>query len=175
MTDSPENPGAGARNEPETRGVCADARPAGRPAVTRLWAGAILLACLSLLGTAAYLKPNPRGFGTHQQLWGQGPCGMLILTGLPCPTCGMTTAFAYTVRGQWLRAFWAQPAGFIFALGTAALAVICVRTLVHGRWPRWNFARLNPHYLFLAILVLLLGAWAFKIAVGLADHTLPYR
>lgn len=102
--------------------------------VVRWWAALVLLSCLGLLGLAAWLKPDPRGYGTHEQ-FGSGPCGMIIVTGYPCPTCGMTTAFAHTVRGQWYRAFMAQPAGFVAALGTIAAAVVAVWALATGRWP----------------------------------------
>ena len=141
---------------------------------TRALAGLILLGCLAILGLAAWLKPDPRGYGTHTQL-GTGPCGALIMTGYPCPTCGMTTAFAHTVRGQWLRAFWVQPAGFALGLGTIALAGITGWTVLSGRWPRRRVRFITPYRLFLGLLVLLLASWAFKIAVGLADGTLPYR
>jgi hypothetical protein len=140
----------------------------------RTAAGLVLLGCLAILSLAAWLKPDPRGFGTHAQL-GTGPCGALVMTGYPCPTCGMTTAFAHTVRGQWLRAFWVQPAGFVLALGTLVVAGIAVWTVICGRWPRPNMRFMTPYRLFLGLLVLLLAGWAFKIVVGLADGTLPYR
>ncbi len=150
-------------------------QPASRRAGVRFWAALVLLGCLTVLGIAAYLKPDQRGYGTHERLFHTGPCGMLVMTGLPCPACGMTTAFAHTARGQWLRALCVQPAGFILALATIGLAGICVWTLASGRWPRTTFWLINPYRLFLALLVLLVGAWAFKIVVGLADHSLPYR
>ena len=107
------------------------------------------------------------------QQFGTGPCGMLIQTGLPCPTCGMTTAFAHTVRGQWLRASWAQPAGFILALATIACAVVAGWVLVTGRWPVVSFMWLTPFRLFTALLILLLGGWGFKLITGLLDGSLP--
>ena len=134
----------------------------------------ILLGCLAVLAAAAYLEPDDRGFGTHEQL-GTGPCGMLIVTGYPCPTCGMTTAFAYAVRGQLLRAFWAQPAGFVLALGTIALTGVSIWTIVRGRWPHVRLWFVTPYRLFLGLLVLLLGSWVFKIVAGLIDGSLPYR
>lgn len=158
------------------------ARPAvgigPRPFTTRLIALGIFAACGAVLTIAALLEPDPRGFGTHQQLrlFGQaGPCGMLIVTGLPCPTCGMTTSFAHFIRGHWARSIWAQPAGFVLALSTAALALVSVVTVVRGRWPRMPWWRIPPHHLFLGLLVLLLGGWAFKIAAGLSDGSLPYH
>jgi hypothetical protein len=134
----------------------------------------MLAACCAILGVSAYLKPDPRGFGTHVQLW-TGQCGVLIMTGYPCPTCGMTTAFAHTVRGQWWRAFLVQPAGFILVVGVIGAAGVCGWTLVRGRWPRVRLPFVTPYRLFFALLVLLLGSWAFKIVVGLAQGVLPYR
>ena len=145
-----------------------------KSARTRTAAGLVLLGCLAILSLAAWLKPDPHGFGTHAQL-GTGPCGALVMTGYPCPTCGMTTAFAHTVRGQWLRAFWVQPAGFVLALGTIALGGVAGWTVLYGRWPRLRLRFVTPYRLFLGLLVLLLGGWAFKIVVGLAEGTLPYR
>jgi len=100
---------------------------------------------------------------------------MLIMTGYPCPTCGMTTAFAHFVRGQWLRALWVQPAGFVLAAATVGVALVALWTLVRGRWPRILLpAFITPYRLFLTLLLLLLGSWAFKIVTGLATHTLPF-
>ncbi len=127
-----------------------------------------------MLTVAAWLPPDARGYGTHARL-GSGPCGFLVMTGYPCPTCGMTTAFAHTVRGQWWRAVWAQPAGFVLALATLGGVAFSVSALAVGRWPRVAWIRSRPFWLFLGLLVVLLGGWAFKIATGLLDHSLPYR
>jgi len=75
----------------------------------------------------------------------------------------MTTAFAHTVRGQWLRAFLAQPAGFVLALATILTAGGCVYVLATGRWPmRWAMW-LTPYRLFFGLLVVLLAGWTFKL------------
>jgi hypothetical protein len=139
----------------------------------------VLLGCLSVLGVAVWLKPDPRGYGTHEQLhWGRyvtGPCGMMVVTGYPCPTCGMTTAFAHTVRLQWVRAFRAQPAGLVLAIGTIATAVAAGYALVAGRWPVRLAVWLSPYRLFFGLLGVLLGGWAFKLVTGLMYGTLPVR
>ena len=138
----------------------------------RLAAVFVLLACCGILGLAAWLTPNEQGYGTHEQL-GFGRCGMLVTTGLPCPTCGMTTAFAYAVRRRLIRAFLAQPAGFLLALATAVAALGAAWTVVTGRMPPVRVPFIMPYRLFFGLLVLLLGSWAFKIVVGLASGTLP--
>jgi len=82
----------------------------------------VALGALALLGVAAALQPNPRGLGTHEQL-GLRACGFHERTGYPCPTCGMTTAFAYAARGRLVEAFVVQPAGALLALGCLVVAV----------------------------------------------------
>ena len=42
-----------------------------------------------------------------------------------------------------------------------------------GRWPVVNLFWVTPFRLFLALLVLLLGGWGFKLVVGLLDGSLP--
>jgi len=138
----------------------------------RLFAALALLTCCALLGMAAWLTPDERGYGTHQQL-GFGKCGMLVTTGLPCPTCGMTTAFAYTVRGRLTRAFLAQPAGFFLAVVTVVGALAAGWVVVAGRMPPIRVPILTPYRLFFGLLVLLVGSWAFKVLVGLLNGTLP--
>ncbi len=140
---------------------------------TRIIATLTLGICATLLTIAARLTPDARGFGTHQQL-GLGACGMLLTTGLPCPTCGMTTAFAYAVRGDLAGAAWAQTGGLVLALFTIALVPYSLTALVLGRWPFMRqLARIPPYWVFLALLTVLLGGWAIKLLLGLVTHTLP--
>ena len=136
----------------------------------------LLVLVLSLAAVLVGLKltPDPRGYGTHEQL-GSAPCGFLLVTGYPCPTCGMTTAFCHAVRGRWLAAVRVQPAGFVFALATALAGILGACALLVGRWPGWVFRWLNSPWLFVGLLTVLLGGWASKLALGLIDGTLPVR
>ncbi len=70
------------------------ARSEASPAMRRMVAGAIWAACSVVLGIAAWLTPSPSGMGTHTQL-NLPQCGWIVMMDLPCPTCGMTTAFAF--------------------------------------------------------------------------------
>ncbi len=82
---------------------------------------ALLVAAAGLAGLlvlARWLAPDPRGFGTHTQM-GLKACAYLTTTGQLCPTCGMTTAFAWLVRGRIDRSWQANPAG-------CAIAILCV-------------------------------------------------
>lgn len=86
----------------------------------RAWAGAAALGCLSVLALAATLSPNPAGHGTHTQLasW-MTPCAWPAVFGIPCPTCGMTTAFAHAADGNVVAALRTQPFGGLLAIGLA--------------------------------------------------------
>ena len=72
------------------------------------------LGLLVVFGVACCLRPDPRGFGTHTQL-GLPPCAFKVVTGNPCPTCGMTTSFAWFARGRLDRSWRANPAGSVLA------------------------------------------------------------
>src|ERR1043165_7524101 len=89
---------------------------------TRLWCSFIFAICAAMLGIALYLKPDPLhlGAGTHQQL-GLPPCGFFQTTGIPCPTCGCTTAVTWFAHASPLKSFLTQPFGFAVALLAALL------------------------------------------------------
>lgn len=144
-------------------------------------AAAVLVPCLVLLGLAIWLRPDSARFGTHKQLGmllGQHPlppCTMITFFGYPCPTCGMTTAFAHTVRAQFISAFIAQPAGLFLALLTIATAVGSARVLFTGRPFEFRSRRLSAGWGAVIIVAILLAGWAFKLILGLISGTLPAR
>jgi len=71
-------------------------------------------ASLWVLILATRLTPSPDGLGTHTQL-GLPPCAFYQNFGIPCPTCGMTTSFAWFVRGNLAASFYVQPMGTVLA------------------------------------------------------------
>jgi hypothetical protein len=42
-------------------------------------------------------------------------CGFKILTGVPCPTCGLTRALCHALRGDWAASLSYHPAGIPLA------------------------------------------------------------
>jgi hypothetical protein len=86
----------------------------------------------------------------------------------------MTTAFAHAVRGQWLAAFHAQPAGFLLALVTMIVAVFSLGVVISGRVWAINWYRISPGRTVVAAVAVVLLAWAYKIVAGLMAGTLPY-
>src|ERR671923_1925965 len=75
------------------------------------------------LVVARLLHPSPTGIGTHEQL-GLPPCPFLLLTGIPCPSCGLTTSFAHAARLEFLSSLTIQPFGLIaFCLTLLAIPI----------------------------------------------------
>ncbi|MEM1445906.1 MAG: DUF2752 domain-containing protein [Planctomycetota bacterium] len=136
---------------------------------TRTVSLAVMAAGIAVLAVAAWLDANPRGLGTHTQL-GWAPCGFESRTGLPCATCGMTTATTLAANGQLLSSLRVQPGGFLFAL-SAGLTVII------GGWSAWTGRSLKPIALALvkpkaliSIGVVILLAWSYRVADALLGN-----
>ncbi len=90
-------------------------------------------AMVILLATARTLTPDPRGYGTHEQL-GLSACGFARLTGCRCPTCGMTTSWSHAARGNASGALAANGGGAVlFVLAAAAIPWLIASAIV-GQW-----------------------------------------
>lgn len=117
------------------------------------------------LGVAAFLAPDPSGMGTHRGL-GYGDCPFVIAHGFACPTCGMTTAFAHTVRGQWISAFHAQPMGWLLAVAAMVVVGMSVLGFLTGASVGINWYRVSPIGVAVAMVVLCALSWGYKVAIG---------
>lgn len=95
----------------------------------RIAAAVVAVGILAVLVTAASLTPSDRGLGTHKQL-GLSECSWIVSMGKPCPTCGMTTAFAGAANLRPLESVRAQP---FAAVGTLACAAVFWGA-VHMAW-----------------------------------------
>ena len=116
-------------------------------------AGAILIA-------AHLLLPDPTGYGTHEQMF-LLPCIFRWATGLPCPFCGMTTAFALMARGEWAGAFGIHVLGPAAYLVTWGILLAGLVGLVRNRraLPQWLFGQRAGRVI---LLIILLG-WAVNL------------
>jgi hypothetical protein len=131
-------------------------------AAERWVAAGIALCCGAVLGVALWLDPSPTGVGTHQAL-GLAPCGWVAGFGLPCPACGMTTAFSHAAHGSLWAAFRVQPMGAVLAVATAAAFLVAVYVALTGsRLGHVLCARLTPRVLLVLGLATVV-AWVYKI------------
>jgi hypothetical protein len=103
-----------------------------------------------------------------------GPCGMKQRTGLPCPTCGMTTCVLAFARGEVLTAFYVQPAGAFLCSLLVAGAFFAFLTGVSGVYFGF-FDRLGTEltvkYVVVGLLVILAAGWAVTLARAVATQT----
>lgn len=134
------------------------------PVAHRLLAALVAALALALLLVAAGLTPNPAGHGTHAAL-GLPPCGMVLATGLPCPTCGMTTAFAHAARGDLPASFLAQPMGFLLALSASCAVWIGLYAAATGARVGSILSRMVSPRLLWVLAGLTVAAWLYKIGV----------
>lgn len=133
----------------------------------RLLAAGVGLGCLAVLTLAASLAPSRSGMGTHQRSLGLPSCNFLLTTGLPCPSCGMTTSWAWATKGNLVASFYVQPMGTILALMAAACVWGGLYIAATGR-PTHRLLRLIPNrYTLLPLLLLAVLAWGWKILLHL--------
>lgn len=133
----------------------------------RLFAGAIGFGCLAVLILAASLTPSAKGLGTHAEDLHLPDCTFLQNTHLPCPSCGMTTSFAWFARGNLVASAYVQPMGMILAIMAAAAAWGGSYIAITGR-PVHRLLRLLPaRYTLLPLLLVGVLAWGWKIFIHL--------
>lgn len=116
-----------------------------------------------VMAIAVWLTPDPRGFGTHLQL-GLPECGFRRATGMNCPHCGMTTSFAWFVRGHWQRSFQVNPAGLMLALSVVVLCPWFLAVAIRGRWIGIRSPGLFFVYGFAGWVLLSLLLWLLRSA-----------
>ena len=123
------------------------------------------LALIAVLLVAHRLKPDPRGFGTHTQL-GLPPCAFMASTGRPCPTCGMTTSFAWFARGDLASSWRANPAGSLLAPLGLALIPWLLAASARGRpspFASWEVPLVG---LAVAVVALTVFFWTLRMTLG---------
>ncbi len=124
----------------------------------------LALLLIGVFAIAIHLRPYaadgaPLREETHRQL-GLPPCTFKFATGLPCPSCGMTTSFALLVRGDMWNSLQANAAGTL-------LAVLCLAfipwALASAYWGRlllivsWDRVLVRVVVLFVTVMLVRWG------------------
>ncbi|MBI1917101.1 MAG: DUF2752 domain-containing protein [Planctomycetes bacterium] len=149
----------------------------GQPPPTWSVRGALVLVVAGLLAVfavAGWIQPYDQEghaelLATHRQL-GLPECSFKVMTGKPCPSCGMTTSFALLVRGDVVNS---ARANFVGTL----LAVVCllaipwgVTSLVRGRLLYVRSLEWALTWVVGIFLTLLLVRWALVVGADFLRH-----
>ncbi|MGE5326355.1 MAG: DUF2752 domain-containing protein [Deltaproteobacteria bacterium] len=88
------------------------------------------------------------------------PCPFKMLTGMPCPGCGLTHALCNISHGNFVQAWMDNPLGFFFyALAVALL----LWPLLETRIPRLNVILAKSRAAYWAPPLLVILMWAFDV------------
>jgi hypothetical protein len=129
---------------------------------------AIALGVVGVFAIAIALDPYQGGktwsHGTHQQL-GLLPCNFLVATGYPCPSCGMTTSFAFFTRGDIWHSMQANFVGTFLAL----LCLGYIPWSIASAWRGRPLFMVSMEMMFLrlviAFLILMLLRWGVVVLI----------
>jgi hypothetical protein len=147
--------------------------------VMRAWVRGTLvgvaLALIAVFAVAVWLKPydddgTPYRMATHRQM-GLPPCTFFATTGLPCPSCGMTTSFSLLMHGDVINSLRANAVGTLLAVFCLTLIPWCLASAV---WKRPLFVRSVERTLTLVVLgflSLMLLRWGIVLALAWSSGT----
>ena len=102
-----------------------------------------------------------------------GRCGFQQRTGLPCPTCGMTTATLAFAQGRIIEAFYIQPACGLLCCVMVIAAVLSFFIAVFGVYFRFIerfFNEVKLRYMILALIIIIIAGWAVTLARAIAAN-----
>jgi|GEM_PF-2454528 len=153
-TDRPPSPRA--REEGREGGLSLRLLPATAPLLKRKELIRTIIAALVV--AASYLYPLFR-----ERVRGVTPCFFHLLTGKPCPLCGMTRSFAAAARLHVSEAFWYHLLGPFFFLGLLLYLAFSLYALVSGRSIEFACPRRLRNVAGWFLLGSLLAAWALKL------------
>jgi hypothetical protein len=100
-----------------------------------------------------------------------GYCGFKQKHGLPCPTCGMTTATLAFSHGKISEAFYTQPACTLLCCVLVFIAFLAFVTAVFGKHFHFIerfFNEVKVRYIILALIIIIAAGWAVTLAQALA-------
>jgi hypothetical protein len=130
----------------------------------------VLAGLATTVGLACWLNPydeegTPRLIETHRQL-GLPACSFKVITGKPCPSCGLTSSFALLAHGDVWNSLRANAVGTLMAVFCVAVIPWAVVSLIRGRLLYVRSLERAMTWTVAVVLTLLLVRWGIILALG---------
>lgn len=130
-----------------------------------VWPTFLVLLAVASAGASLFFRP----MGDEWVAWPGGSqlgdtCAMILITGQPCPQCGMTRSWVHGIRGDLLSAFWYSPSGLAL-LGWILVGGLIGLVRLLKRDP--DALSLPPEWLFRWAVFWLAGLYALGYALRL--------
>ena len=153
---------------PPPRRVRYHRRPTKQAWWVRIFLLILAVGFTTVIVIAAFLRPytedgSAKTMATHTQL-GLEPCSMVVITGKPCPACGMTTSFSLLVHGDVGNSLKANWVGTLFCASIIVLTPWLVMSAIRGRLLWVRNAEMFSTILLSALLLLMTARWAWILS-----------
>ncbi len=158
-----------------------DVLPAEPPPRLNIWVRGLLVFVAAFLiagfSLAIYLNPykedgSARTMETHRQL-GMPKCTFYEKTGMPCPSCGMTSSFSLYIRGDVWHSLKANWVGTILATFCLLMIPWCIGSVYLGRPLFVRGIELPASITIIVLLGLLLTRWLIVLGIQYYTGTPP--
>ncbi len=102
-----------------------------------------------------------------------GRCGFKMMYGIPCPTCGYTTATIAFARGRIIDAFNIQPACAFICTTFVLIDILAFIIAVFGvnfRFINRFFNEVKIRHIIFSLIVIVASGWAVTLARAVAQN-----
>ena len=123
------------------------------------------LPCWAILAVGLSLTARGKGDGTHVQM-GLPACRSMVVDGVPCPTCGLTTSITAAAHGDFAASARANVFGTVLFFAIVLSGVIGILQAASGRDILGRIFRGRWWFFFGILVTGILAGWAIKLAVG---------
>ena len=130
------------------------------------------LPCWAILAVGLSLTARNRGDGTHVQM-GLPACRSMVVDGVPCMTCGLTTSITEAAHGRLVASARANVFGTVLFFAIVLGGALGIFQTVSGRDILGRIFR-RRWWFFGGVLVTgILAGWAIKLAIGYNSGQYP--
>ncbi|MCP4376241.1 MAG: DUF2752 domain-containing protein [bacterium] len=139
--------------------------PAKKLRPVRLTGMVVSVPCWTVLVVGFFLTASSKGDGTHTQI-GLPACRAMVVNGVPCPSCGLTTSITAAVHGNFGASVRANVFGTLLFFALVLTGAVGLVQTASGSDILGRIFRRRWWFFFGLLIVGLLIGWAIKLAIG---------